>query len=101
MSLRQASLTHWQRAQMLEPSVRAASLVDSTSLPLGPRQVGNKSALTDIEKPMAVAVQLDFRGATLEQYDEINERLGLLPGGPASPHEFFHWVMKTVDGFRV
>jgi hypothetical protein len=50
---------------------------------------------------MAVAVQLDFRGVTLEQYDQINERLGLLPGGPASPHEFFHWVMKTRDGFRV
>jgi hypothetical protein len=50
---------------------------------------------------MAVAVQLEFRGATLEQYDEINERLGLLPGGPASPHELFHWVMKTDDGFRV
>jgi len=50
---------------------------------------------------MAVAVQLDFRGVTLEQYDQINEWLGLLPGGPASPHELFHWVMKTVDGFRV
>jgi hypothetical protein len=50
---------------------------------------------------MAVAVQLDFSGATLEQYDQINERIGLLPGGPASPHEFFHWVMKTDDGFRV
>jgi hypothetical protein len=50
---------------------------------------------------MAVAVQLDFRDATLGQYDEVNERLGLLPGGPASPHELFHWVMKTDDGFRV
>ena len=50
---------------------------------------------------MAVAVQLDFRGATLEQYDEINERIGLLPGGPASPQELFHWVAATGDGFRV
>ncbi len=50
---------------------------------------------------MAVAVQLDFRGATLEQYDRINETIGLLPGGPASPQEIFHWVMKTDDGFRV
>jgi hypothetical protein len=54
-----------------------------------------------MEIPMAVAVQLDFRGATLEQYDRINETIGLLPGGPASPQEFFHWVMKTDDGFRV
>jgi hypothetical protein len=51
---------------------------------------------------MTVAVQLEFRGATLEQYDEINERMGLLPGGPAAmPQEFSHWVTKTDDGFRV
>ena len=50
---------------------------------------------------MVVAVQLDFLGATIEQYDLINERIGLLPGGPASPQELFHWVMKTGDGFRV
>jgi hypothetical protein len=50
---------------------------------------------------MAVAVQLDFRDATLDQYDQINEQIGLLPGGPASPHELFHWVTKTSDGFRV
>ncbi len=50
---------------------------------------------------MAVAVQLDFRGTTIEKYDQINERIGLLPGGPAAPQELFHWVMKTDDGFRV
>ncbi len=50
---------------------------------------------------MVIAVQLDFESATLEQYDRINERIGLLPGGPASPHEIFHCVMKTDDGFRV
>lgn len=51
---------------------------------------------------MAVAVQLDFHDATLEQYDGINERIGLLPGGPAAgSQELFHWVMKTGDGFRV
>jgi len=46
-------------------------------------------------------VQLDFAGATLDQYDGINEILGSLPGGPAAPRELFHWVMKTDDGFRV
>jgi len=50
---------------------------------------------------VAVAVQLDFQDATLEQYDQINERIGLLPGGPASPQELFHWVTKTENGFRV
>jgi len=50
---------------------------------------------------VVVAVQLDFRGVTIEQYDQMNERIGLLPGGPASPQELFHWVTKTDDGFRV
>ncbi len=50
---------------------------------------------------MAVGVQLDFPGGTLEQYDEINETIGLLSGGPASRQELFHWVTKTDDGFRV
>lgn len=52
--------------------------------------------------PMAVAVQLDFQDATLEHYDAINERIGLLPGGPAAgSQELFHWVMETDEGFRV
>jgi hypothetical protein len=50
---------------------------------------------------VAVAVQLDFHGATIEQYDQINERIGLLPGGPPSPQELFHWVAETASGFRV
>ena len=50
---------------------------------------------------MAVAVQLDFRGATLDQYDEMTERIGVLPGGPALDRELFHWVAKTNDGFHV
>jgi hypothetical protein len=51
---------------------------------------------------MAVAVELDFEGATLAQYDEINEMIGLLPGGPPSaPEELFHWVRATDNGFRV
>ena len=51
--------------------------------------------------PMVVAVQLDFRGATLEQYDEAMERMGLLSGGPSAREELFHWVTKTDDGFRI
>ena len=50
---------------------------------------------------MAVAVQFDFHDATLDQYDQISEILGTLPGGPANPQELFHWVMGTADGFRV
>lgn len=50
---------------------------------------------------MAVGVQLDFGGATLEQYDEVNERVGLLPFGPAPRDELFHWVAATNGGIRV
>ena len=49
---------------------------------------------------MAVGVQLDFRGATLEHYDLTVESLGLLPGGPAAGSQLFHWVTKTDDGIR-
>ena len=49
---------------------------------------------------MAVGVQLEFRGSTLEQYDLAAESLGLLPGGPAARHQLFHWVTKTDDGIR-
>ena len=50
---------------------------------------------------MAVAVELDIRGVTLDQYDRINEAVGLLPGGPAAEHEIFHWVSKTDQGIHV
>jgi hypothetical protein len=48
----------------------------------------------------AVAVQLDFRDTTLEQYDQCIERMGLLPGGPAVRENLFHWVTETDGGVR-
>lgn len=50
---------------------------------------------------MAVAVILDFDGATLDQYDQVIEKMGLSPGGATAPGGLFHWVMKTDDGIRV
>jgi hypothetical protein len=50
---------------------------------------------------VAVAVQFDFPGASVSQYDQMTEMVGLLPGGPAAPQELFHCVMKTDDGLRV
>lgn len=50
---------------------------------------------------MPVGVQLDFKGATLEQYDELIKRLGFQPKGPGAPGGLFHWVTKTADGVRV
>lgn len=50
---------------------------------------------------MAIAVQLDFKGATLEQYDQITQKMGFRPGGPGAPGGLFHWITKTADGMRV
>jgi hypothetical protein len=50
---------------------------------------------------MAVAVELDFEGATLEQYDQILEKMGLEPGGDTPPEAVFHWVAETDNGIKV
>ena len=50
---------------------------------------------------MAVAIQMDFKGATLEQYDQVIEKMGLQPQGAGAPGGLFHWVAKTDDGIRV
>ncbi|HZU74187.1 MAG TPA: hypothetical protein VE990_15600 [Acidimicrobiales bacterium] len=50
---------------------------------------------------MAIAVQLDFAGATLQQYDEIIAKMGFRKGGPGGPGGIFHWVTATDGGLRV
>jgi hypothetical protein len=50
---------------------------------------------------MAVAVEMNFRGATLDQYDQVIEKMGLTPGGSTPPGAISHWVAKTDDGLRV
>ena len=50
---------------------------------------------------MAVAVEMNFRGATLDQYDQILAKMGLTPGGATPPGAISHWVAKTDDGLRV
>ena len=50
---------------------------------------------------MAVGVQVDYRDVSLEQYDEVVEILGLLPGGPPPSGVIFHCVTKTVGGIRI
>jgi hypothetical protein len=50
---------------------------------------------------MAVAIDIEFKGATIEQYDQSVERMGFTPGGKHRPGCLFHWVTKTDDGFRV
>ena len=50
---------------------------------------------------MAVAVVLDFEGATLDQYDQVIDKMGFTPGGKGAPGGLFHWVAATDDGIRV
>lgn len=50
---------------------------------------------------MAVAVQLDFVGMTLEQYDEILRMMGLTPMGPGAPGGISHFVTKSDEGIRI
>ena len=50
---------------------------------------------------MAIAVILDFEGATLDQYDQVIERMGLEPRGESAPNSLFHWVTATDNGIRV
>jgi len=49
---------------------------------------------------MAVAIEMNFRGATLDQYDQILELMGLT-SGDIPPGALFHWVARTDDGIRV
>jgi hypothetical protein len=50
---------------------------------------------------MAVAAVLDFKDATLEQYDQVIEKMGFEPGGAGASGGLFHWVTAIGDGIRV
>ena len=50
---------------------------------------------------MAVAVEMRFAGATLEQYDEVVSLMGFSPEGRGANGGLFHWVTQTADGIRV
>jgi hypothetical protein len=50
---------------------------------------------------MAIAVQLDFKQSTLEQYDQVLKLMNLEPGGQVPPGALFHWVTAIDEGFRV
>jgi hypothetical protein len=50
---------------------------------------------------MAIAVQLDFDGATLEQYDAVCSKMGLTPKGPGPAGAISHFATMTDTGLRV
>jgi len=54
-----------------------------------------------MEVLVAVAVEMNFGGATLDQYDQVMEKMGLTQGGSGPPGAISHWVAKTDDGIRV
>jgi hypothetical protein len=50
---------------------------------------------------MAVAVQLDFAGVSLEQYDQVCKLMGLTPKGPGPAGSISHFATMTDSGLRV
>ena len=50
---------------------------------------------------MAVAVIMEFSGATLEQYDQVTAKMGLTKGGPGPAGSLSHWISRTDDGILV
>ena len=50
---------------------------------------------------MAIAVQMDFEGATLDQYDEVCQLMGLTPKGPGPAGAISHFATMTDSGLRV
>ena len=50
---------------------------------------------------MPVAFEMNFKGATLEQYDQVMGLMGLHSGGSTPPGAISHWAAKTDDGLRV
>lgn len=50
---------------------------------------------------MPIAIQMDFDGATLDQYDEVCKLMGLTPGGPGPAGAISHFATMTPSGLRV
>jgi len=50
---------------------------------------------------MAVAFEMRFEGATLEQYDRVMELMGLDQGDTSPDGLVFHWAAATDDGIVV
>lgn len=50
---------------------------------------------------MTISMIQDHKRATLEQYDQVIEKMGFTKGGEHLPGCLFHWVTKTDDGIRI
>jgi hypothetical protein len=50
---------------------------------------------------MAVAVVMEFEGATLEDYDRVIDTMGYERRGAGDPGGLFHWVTQTDAGLLI
>ena len=50
---------------------------------------------------MPVAVEMNFKGATTDQYDQVIQRMGLTQGGEMPPGGISHFVTRTGDGLWI
>lgn len=50
---------------------------------------------------MAIGVILDYDGVTLDQYDQVVEKMGFVKNGEGAPGGISHWVAKTDTGIRI
>jgi len=50
---------------------------------------------------MAVAVEMTFEGATLDEYDQVCGKIGYEPRGLGEDKGLFHWAAATPTGLRV
>jgi hypothetical protein len=50
---------------------------------------------------MAIAVEMNFPGATAEQYDQVLQKMDLTLGGPMPDGGIAHWCSVTPDGLHI
>lgn len=50
---------------------------------------------------MAIGVVIEFDTGTLDQYDQLIDKMGFSHRGKGAPGGLFHWVAKSGDGLLV
>ncbi len=94
-------------AELTADAARGPGAVSPQSWSVVPRKAGrtrkaDRLRLSGLTRgaTVAVAIIMDFDGASLDQYDQIIEKMGLQDGSTPSG-AIFHWVAKTDGGLRV
>jgi hypothetical protein len=67
----------------------------------GPSEVPVLEAAASEEDVMAVAIEMEFAGGTLAQYDAVIGKMGYKNEGPGHPKGLFHIAMQTDTGIRI